>query len=373
MLRRHVIHPAAARLIVCVAFAVSLTGCASAPMKPPEPTASKPPVAAPTDRLAAEAEKYANSVDKSLTRSQPQTAAAAQPSTLPPPEVEWANVSPAALKPVDPKQGPPKPADLAATTAADKSAAATTKPSKTPSEMTTAELLKGLSDKLKHEKLGALRPFLARAALSMMDPQLELSENELADLGEEDRRIVLAYQQAFTMLGKSMGADPAVNRAQAKSVAEELLAKIGGEKRLSIRGAKLCTKVNGYGVYSVFESNSFLAGKEQPMIVYAELDHFSSATEDEQQVVRLTQQITLYNDVDGLAVWKVKPTQIVDRSRNKRRDFFVVQIVNLPSRLTVGKYQFKLQITDEVGQAVDEVAIPIQIVADNELAGVGGK
>jgi hypothetical protein len=372
MLRRHVIHPAATHLIVCMAFAVSLIGCASAPTRPPEPTASKPPAAAPTDRLAAEAEKYANSVDKSLTRSQPQTPAAAQPSTLPPPEVEWANLSPAALKPVDPKQGPPKPADLAATTAAEKTAAVA-RPAKAPTEMTTAELLKGLGDKLKHEKLGALRPFLARAALSMMDPQLELSENDLTDLGEEDRRIVLAYQQAFTMLGKSLGADPAVNRAQAKSVAEELLAKIGGEKRLSIRGAKLCTKVNGYGVYSVFESNSFLAGKEQPMIVYAELDHFSSATEDEQQVVRLTQQITLYNDVDGLAVWKVKPTQIIDRSRNKRRDFFVVQIVNLPSRLTVGKYQLKLQITDEVGQAVDEVAIPIQIVADNELAGGGGK
>ena len=75
----------------------------------------------------------------------------------------------------------------------------------------------------------------------------------------------------------------------------------------------------------------------------------------------------LYNDSDGLPVWRQKPVSIKDESRNARRDFFVVQIIQLSSRLTVGKYDMKITITDELGEQVDETSIPIEIVADPSL------
>jgi hypothetical protein len=100
------------------------------------------------------------------------------------------------------------------------------------------------------------------------------------------------------------------------------------------------------------------------------LDNFHTSRDGNgQHTVRLSQEVILYNDADGLPVWRQRPEQILDRSANKREDFFVVQIIHLSNRLSVGKYHLKVRITDEVGQQVDEQSIPIQIVADPQLAG----
>ena len=176
----------------------------------------------------------------------------------------------------------------------------------------------------------------------------------------------MTYQRAFTRIGRSItGKDAAEDRQALRLAAEELNEQLQSNQKLRIRRAELCVKVSGYGIYTPFASHTFLAGREHPVIVYAELDNFRAEPEaDGLYTVRLTQEIVVYNEADGLAVWKVKPTEIVDRSRNRRRDFFVVQIAQLPDRLSVGKYILSLTVTDLHGQALDEAKIPIQIVAD---------
>ena len=154
--------------------------------------------------------------------------------------------------------------------------------------------------------------------------------------------------------------------------AEELHEQVQQAQPLRIRNARLCKRVNGYGVFEPFDDHAFLAGRENPVIVYAELENFATkATAQGRHVVRLKQQIVLYNESDGLAVWRVRPTDIVDRSRNRRRDFFVVQIIHLPDKLTVGKYMLKVTITDRVGEEVDEATIPLRILADDSARGGG--
>ena len=66
-------------------------------------------------------------------------------------------------------------------------------------------------------------------------------------------------------------------------------------------------------------------------------------------------------------MWKQPATQIVDESRNKRRDFFVVQLIRLPARLGVGKYRLKVRINDLHGGSIDETTLPIQLVADKTI------
>ena len=61
--------------------------------------------------------------------------------------------------------------------------------------------------------------------------------------------------------------------------------------------------------------------------------------------------------------------QIVDRSRNRRRDFFEVQLIKLPPQLSVGKYWLKVRVTDLHGNYIDETSLPIKIVADQALVG----
>ena len=103
-------------------------------------------------------------------------------------------------------------------------------------------------------------------------------------------------------------------------------------------------------------------------IVYVEVEDFVAApTDDDKREVRLTQELILYKESDGLAVWRHEPTQIVDVSRNRRRDFYVVQMIALPARLGEGRYRLKVRLTDQHGDSIDETTLSVQVVADAGL------
>ena len=140
------------------------------------------------------------------------------------------------------------------------------------------------------------------------------------------------------------------------------------DRPIRIKKVDLCQRVRGYGVYEPFESRVFLSGRSQAMIIYAELRNFScKKTSDGRYQVQLSQEVVLYNESDGLAVWRQPTVDIIDESRNRRHDFFVVQMVRLPARLTVGKYLLKVRVTDSENGSLDESTIPIQIVADQSM------
>lgn len=250
---------------------------------------------------------------------------------------------------------------------ADAAEASVPAPPAPPKRLTRAQLLDRLAGRLDpgRGEPASLRPWLAKAALSIVDPTRELSGAELEQLDPRHRPIVAAYQRAFARLGRTLGEGESADHALLEDAAVELADQTRGEMPLTIRNVKLCKRVKGFGVYETFERNVFLARRESPVIVYAELDHFDHRTEaDGRYAVELTQEIVLYNESDGLPVWRQKPTRIIDRSYNIRRDFFVVQVVRLSPRLTVGKYRLKVTITDEIGRTIDEASVPLRIVAD---------
>ncbi len=240
-----------------------------------------------------------------------------------------------------------------------------------PRTLTQAELVAQLDQRLAASANDeSLRPWLARAALGAIDPTQELTEADLGTLAPDQRRIVLAYQRTFSQIARGTGDGAEADRRAMIEAAHELADQVAGEQPLSIRNLKLCSKVNGFGVYDAFKGDTFLAGRNTPVIVYAELDHFrTETTDDRKHRVRLTQEIVLFNEADGLPVWRQRPATITDESHNIRRDFFVVQVIRLSDRLTVGKYLLKVTITDEVGRSVDEATLPIRLVADSQLAG----
>jgi hypothetical protein len=205
---------------------------------------------------------------------------------------------------------------------------------------------------------------LAAAALSIVQHQTTLDAADLASLEQPQKQAVKQYHALLTELAQRI--------AEGKNLdSESLLSDLQSglaQGPLAIRQVALCRNVRSYGVYEPFDSQTFLAGREQPMIVYVELDHFLAQKMDDGQLeVRLQQEIELYNEADGLAVWKQPAVEIVDKSRNRRRDFFVVQMVRLPARLTVGKYLLKVRVHDKHGGSIDETTLPIQMVADTSL------
>ncbi len=382
------------------------TGPATGPLARPTNANGRPgPQAAPTTgnpTTQQQVEAYARAVEQSLQSKRKAGPTAEiewvnQPPTQPEPQPAQRAVSPPAMRTTQADRiqskspaarqvsfsGDPAPAEPAekprravvsddTPAPADRSASKVSLNSADPRRLSNSQLVSELVRRLDEQSDGpteSLKPFVLRSALSLADPKLEVTGEDVAHLPRPQRRLLLAYQRTFTQLGQELGQDLIHEDDVLETAAIELHEQVAGWQTLNIRTAKLCTRVKGYGVYEEFDRYAFLAGRVQPAIIYVELDHFDTEAQSNGKfAVRLTSEVVLYNETDGLPVWRQSPVAIVDESANRRRDFFVVQIIKLPDRLTVGKYRLKVTITDEVGREVDEATIPLQIVADAALA-----
>lgn len=236
-----------------------------------------------------------------------------------------------------------------------------------PRALSRAELLIRLRAELSAGGGDDLQSWLQRAALAALDPQRTITAEQVQHLSSDQREVVLGYQRLARRIAELPHGEADEQRAKLQTAVDELHETLAGQRSFEIAALELCRKVNGYGVYDPFEQTTFLVGRKHPVIVYAELANFQTEREGDEYVVRLSQELVLYNESDGLPVWRQQPEQIIDRSRNRRRDFFVVQLIHLSERLSVGKYHLKVRITDRTAQQVDERSIPITIVADPEL------
>lgn len=281
-------------------------------------------------------DKYLRTANPPRVEAEP----APKPAAIEPKKVE--TVEPAAKPPVTPAAAPP-----AATQGTTEREA----------------LLKLIRDRVTNSHDASVDKAMSLAGLALIDPTFKLDEKELAQLPPTQRELVRQFHDLFTSLGQQVASGQAVDR----SALGDRLSAIIGEQPLAIRTIKLCDRVRSFGVYEELASDTFLAGREQPMVVYIELDHFKSVKTGETHEVKLSQELVLYNESDGLAVWRQPEQQIVDESRNRRRDFYVVQPTRLPARLGVGKFVLKVRVRDLHGGTRDEVSLPINIVADPAL------
>ncbi len=206
------------------------------------------------------------------------------------------------------------------------------------------------------------RKAIIAAALSLADPDEKIDEADLTGLSASQQRQVRRFHQLITSLGKKIATGETTDQEQLWL--EEIQQLVGGEnKPIHIQKVELCQRVKGYGVYEPFVSNNFIAGREQPIIIYTELDHFQTEPQPNGLFkVRLSQEVILYNETGTLEVWRQPRVMIEDESRNRRRDFFVVQLVHLPSQLGLGRYRLKVRVNDLADDTTDEVMVPIQIL-----------
>lgn len=227
------------------------------------------------------------------------------------------------------------------------------------------ELVRLLLARVQQSDDPVLRKAAATAVLSLVAPDAELDPASLTDLSLRERERVLRFHEAVRALHTAVVED---RQSLDERRVLAALREVFGPQPIEITKLELCKSVRGFGVYEPFEQQAFLAGQSQKMIVYLELENFvSRELGPEKREVRLTQEVVLYNATDGLAVWRQRPVEVVDQSRNARRDFFVVQMIELPANLGVGKYVLKVKVRDLHGETMHEAARPIELVADREL------
>ncbi len=146
--------------------------------------------------------------------------------------------------------------------------------------------------------------------------------------------------------------------------------------QLALSDMALCTRVDGFARYEPYASTTFVAGKPIRAIVYTQVANFSSrpardsdpvqrnVSTSEQVSVDLTQALSLYHDQDGLLVWQRPAQTVIETSRAKRNDFYLVQQIELPRSITIGRYNLKAIVTDRTTGAQAERIVPIEVVAE---------
>ncbi|MHC4275421.1 MAG: hypothetical protein ACYSUR_17375 [Planctomycetota bacterium] len=218
-----------------------------------------------------------------------------------------------------------------------------------------------------------LRELMLIAATTLVTPDRALATDALPGVTEREREILAAWQAFCVRVGPRLAetGDPEVLVTEI----EALYRALAKQPQLVVAQALLCTRVGGFGDYDAFPRNAegryaFLAHTGQQAVVYVEIEDFTSeANEQGQWVTELSQQLVVISERDGIPVWREDWQAGVDLSHRRREDFFIVQVVTLPERLSVGRYHLKIRIRDDRSGAEAETAIDFEMVADPRMAG----
>ncbi|MFG0273813.1 MAG: hypothetical protein ACF8QF_02020 [Phycisphaerales bacterium] len=204
-------------------------------------------------------------------------------------------------------------------------------------------------------------------ALTLFSPAVTPDDRDLVD---RERAVLEAWRGLFADVREGMQGS-AGDLTAIPGAAARFSDRLASEQALVISEARLCARVEGFGRYTPLPTR-LLAGRPHPAIVYTEVDHFGTrpgAGPDGEpgHTVALTQELALYHDADGLLAWRRPEQAVTDFSRNRRRDFFIVQRVDLPQTLTVGMYRLKVTVHDQTTGETTETIIPVEVVADASL------
>ncbi len=212
----------------------------------------------------------------------------------------------------------------------------------------------------------AVRPPVTAA--EHFDAQLAaLSRNEIpaeppANIAEDDRKLLRSVVDSLMSFRMTLRSANTLRQTKVAPLID-LSEKVRSEIPLSLPTLALCRSVERFGVYDPIEPARFTAGRETPVVVYCEVDHFrSNPAEQGGWETKLTYEAVLYSDAESaVAVINKKPTQIVDRCRNRRRDFFLADRMTIPANLPVGKYVLKVTVIDQLANLVAEKSAPVVV------------
>jgi hypothetical protein len=183
-----------------------------------------------------------------------------------------------------------------------------------------------------------------------------------AGLTKDDRALLTAFVDGVANVRTAFGADASPLLSDRVRPVVEMADRMRALADMSIPVVELCSKVGGFGVYEPL-TRRFKAGADHPVIVYCEVQNFTSRpTLAQFWETKLSLEVTLSTN-DGTVIWNDKNNVPVDVSRNRRHDFFLIKHMLLPKTLGLGKYLLKVSVTDENAKRVAEYNSDITMAA----------
>jgi hypothetical protein len=184
--------------------------------------------------------------------------------------------------------------------------------------------------------------------------------NTISTLPSEDRELIAAVIDGLSNFRSGLRQDNNMLASRKIRPLLEMTDRLRSEADLTIPTIALCTTVRTFGEYDPINPLRFAAHKEHDVILYCEIENFSSQIDEKQMwVTKLSKDAVLYTE-SGTPVWSDKSETITDTARRRRHDFFIVKKLRLPA-LTVGRYLMKVTIQDTQVNRVVEATLPIVI------------
>lgn len=254
-------------------------------------------------------------------------------------------------KPTEVMQGPPSDAQSQ---------------SSAPVDNPGAETLSALSDRLAkrvqdypHDVSAQFDYQVLRFMMDQPVPDL----STIASLPDEDREMLSAVMDGMSMYRNNLRADNNMLMSRKVQPLLDMAGRLRALADLTIPTLALCQEVKGFGNYTPFEGDPprFSAGVAHPVILYAEVQNFlSQLNTSKMWETQLSQDAVLYTE-EGMPVWTDKTRSVTDTARERRQDFFIVQRIDLPATLPMGRYLLKVTIQDQQSHHVAESTQPLVI------------
>ncbi len=192
----------------------------------------------------------------------------------------------------------------------------------------------------------------------MLDGQSAFSPDLVAQLSTSDQQFVQWTLVGIEAFHSHLATDPATGIAALVNLADDLRPVAP----LRIPTMTLCTRVDGFGVYNTVTEQQLPALGASGIVLYCEVQGFSSRQQELNWETRLAQQISLI-DAQGQTIWRDQPNTVVDLCRRQRRDFYIARIIRLPENLPEGKYILQVAIEDQLTGRKTQSDLPLQMPA----------
>jgi hypothetical protein len=191
------------------------------------------------------------------------------------------------------------------------------------------------------------------------DPTAELAA--VSALPGDDRELIAALIDGLGNFRSTVRENGNLLAAQKIKPLLEMADRLRSQADLTVSTVALCRRVDGYGKYDPITPARFPAGRENPAIVYCEVENFLTKQNSQQMwETSLSEQVTLYTDA-GMLAWSDTERQVTDECRNRRHDFFAYNVIRFPANLTLGRYMLKVSIVDKNANHVAEATVPVSI------------
>lgn len=176
-----------------------------------------------------------------------------------------------------------------------------------------------------------------------------------------ERRTLTALIEAAVAIGacKTEPGDATDPHEGALAAVENLRQRLAEQAALKVRAIRLASRVDGFGVLTPFDGPSLRPG--QWVIVYCELENLTSRAEPaglHRSELSLRAEVL---GIDGRSVLVEEDKQVVDRSLNPRRDFFLARRLRLPADLAGGQYVVRVSVEDKLAGKVGESMLRFEV------------